>query len=99
MGHVNVLLLHFSKVLYWSLEWEPLQREERERYIDLALEQLSWEDGLVLTLCYITENTLPEITVITGWGLSATKVRLHQARKKLLEQLRTLLDEEAQDLL
>lgn len=79
--------------------WNTLQREERERFINLALERLPREDGLVLTLYYIAENSLPEIAHITGWGLSAAKVRLHRARKKLVDALQGLLAGETRDLL
>ena len=80
-------------------EWKQLQRDERERYIHLALDRLSPDDGLVLTLFYISESSIPEIASITGWGLSATKVRLHRARKRLLDELRLVLKGETGDLL
>jgi RNA polymerase sigma-70 factor (ECF subfamily) len=79
--------------------WGTLQREERERFINLALERLPREDALVLTLYYIAENSLPEIAAITGWGLSAAKVRLHRARKKLVDALQSLLAGQTRDLL
>jgi RNA polymerase sigma-70 factor (ECF subfamily) len=80
-------------------EWRQLQRDERERFINLALDRLSPDDGLVLTLFYISESSIPEIASITAWGLSATKVRLHRARKRLLDELRLVLKGETRDLL
>jgi RNA polymerase sigma factor (sigma-70 family) len=79
--------------------WEQIRRQERERYIRLAMDQLSMEDNLVLTLYYVGDHTLPEISEITGFGRSAVKVRLHRARKRLHKELLLLLNNEANDLL
>jgi RNA polymerase sigma-70 factor (ECF subfamily) len=53
----------------------------------------------VLTLYYIAENSLPEIAQITGWGLSAVKVRVYRARKRLHTELQLLLNQETNELL
>jgi RNA polymerase sigma-70 factor (ECF subfamily) len=82
-----------------SREWELLHRLDREKYINLAINRLSAEDGLVLTLYYIAENSLPEIAQITGWGLSAVKVRVYRARKRLHTELQLLLNQETNELL
>lgn len=82
-----------------SKEWELLHRLDREKYIKLAINRLSVEDGLILNLYYNAESSLPEIAQITGWGLSATKVRLHRARKRLHTELQVLLNQETNELL
>lgn len=80
-------------------EWRRLQKEERSSYIKLALEQLSREDQVVITLFYLNENSLQEICEVTDWELSNVKVRLHRARKRLLKALEALLDHEVRELL
>lgn len=79
--------------------WKQLQVTDQKRYIRLALESLSRDDSLVITLFYLSENSLPEICEITGWKHSAAKVKLHRARKKLEVALFGLLDEEIKTLL
>ena len=65
----------------------------------MALEKLSPEDQVVITLFYLNENSLQEICEITSWELSNVKVRLHRARKRLLKALEALLDNEVRELL
>ena len=80
-------------------EWRRLQKQERSGYIQMALEKLSQEDQVVITLFYLNENSLQEICEITSWELSNVKVRLHRARKRLLKALEALLDNEVRELL
>ena len=61
--------------------------------------KLSKEDSLVVTLYYLAENSIPEISEITGWKNSAIKVKLHRARKKLYHHLESLLEDEMKTLI
>ncbi len=54
----------------------------RER-IDCALKSLAVNESLALNLFYLEENSLKEVSAITGWSLANTKVILHRARKNL----------------
>lgn len=80
-------------------EWRKLQKQERSSYIKQALDRLSKEDQVVITLFYLNERSLQEICEITTWELSNVKVRLHRARKRLLKSLEALLDHEVRELL
>lgn len=80
-------------------EWRKLQREERSSYIKQALDRLSKEDQVVITLFYLNEQSLQEICEATEWELSNVKVRLFRARKRLLKALELLLDHEVRELL
>lgn len=80
-------------------EWKRLQRTERSNFIQQALEQLLEDDQVAITLFYLNENSLVEISEITGWEMSNVKVRLHRARKRLLSALEQLLDDEVKSLL
>ena len=80
-------------------EWHQLQKAERSGYIKQAMELLSREDQVAITLFYLNENSLQEICEITDWELSNVKVRLHRARKRLLKVLEQLLDTEVRSLL
>ncbi len=80
-------------------EWRKLQKQERSSYIKQALNRLSREDQVVITLFYLNERSLQEICEITTWELSNVKVRLFRARKRLLKALEGLLDHEVRELL
>ncbi len=80
-------------------EWHRLQKSERTSYIKEALDLLSTDDQVAITLFYLNENSLQEICEITHWELSNVKVRLHRARKRLLKALEQLLDSEVRSLL
>jgi RNA polymerase sigma factor (sigma-70 family) len=82
-----------------SDEWDLLEQEERKKYIDLALTQLTTEDRLVITLHYIGEKSISEICEITGKEKSAIKMRLLRGRKQLESALGSLLNDEIKDLL
>lgn len=80
-------------------EWNQLQKQDREKYINIAISYLSTEDTIILSLYYVSENTLEEISVIVGCSKSAAKVRLHRARGRLHLLLIKLLKDEVNDLL
>lgn len=82
-----------------SDEWDLLEQEERKKYIDLALNQLTTEDRLVITLHYMAEKNISEICEITGKEKSAIKMRLLRGRKQLESALGSLLNDEIKDLL
>jgi len=79
--------------------WINIERSDREKYLKEAIDKLSKEDSLVVTLFYLAENSIPEIGEITGWQNSAIKVKLHRARKKLYHHLESLLEDEMKTLI
>lgn len=56
---------------------------EQKILIDRALKKLPQEDNLLITLFYKSENSVEDISSITGLTESNVKVRLHRIRKKL----------------
>lgn len=60
-----------------------LIKTDQEYYINKALEKLSAQESLVLRLFYLDENTIDEISNITGWTAVNIKVILHRARINL----------------
>jgi len=79
--------------------WQDMLQADREVYIRQALEKLPTNDALVLTLFYISDNSIPEICKITGWTLSSVKVKLHRARQKLYSSLFSILKFEMKELI
>ena len=51
--------------------------------VDALLARLPPEDRLVLTLLYMEERSVAEVSAITGWSRSLVKVRAFRARRRL----------------
>jgi RNA polymerase sigma-70 factor (ECF subfamily) len=79
--------------------WKRLVNRDQTKFLGLALSQLIPEDRLALSLYYLEEKDQKEISEITGWNLSATKVRIHRARTKLSREIEKILDTEKDSLL
>ncbi len=79
--------------------WNMIMQEEREIYVRQALNKLPDDDALVLSLYYMSGNSIPEICEITGWTLSSAKVKLHRARQKVYASLFSILKFEMKSLI
>lgn len=64
-----------------------LDKSEQKKLINAALDELSVEDRLVLTLYYLNENSVEEISGITGIARETLKMRIHRARGRLYRVL------------
>lgn len=86
-------------VMVENQEWDQLKKEERNKYINLALDTLAIEERLVITLHYIGEKSISEICEIVGKEKSAVKMKLLRGRKQLESTLGLLLKDEIRDLI
>jgi len=75
------------------------ERAELRKVLDDALAQLNAEDASILSFFHLEEMSVEEIVTVTGLGASNVKVKLHRARKKLLDVLNAQLGPEARNLL
>jgi RNA polymerase sigma factor (sigma-70 family) len=71
---------------------------DQKKFVHYALEELSIEDRLLLTLHYLNENSIDEITEITGVAEGNVKMKLHRARNKMYKVLDKNLKSEIQSL-
>jgi RNA polymerase sigma factor (sigma-70 family) len=78
--------------------YKKLTHSDQKKFINLALDQLNKEDSLVLTLFYLSENSIDEISEITDIPPENIKMRLHRARKKMLEALNRILNTEIHNI-
>ncbi|HNY01012.1 MAG TPA: sigma-70 family RNA polymerase sigma factor [Bacteroidales bacterium] len=62
---------------------EEIDPEVQKALIGRAMEKLADHDQLLVTLFYKSDNSIDEISRITGMSASNVKVRLHRIRKKL----------------
>jgi RNA polymerase sigma-70 factor (ECF subfamily) len=76
-----------------------LTKNEQRRYINEAMTNLKDDDAIILTLYYMQENTIDEISEIIGLTLSNVKVKLHRARKRFYDELKMILKDEVKTIL
>jgi RNA polymerase sigma-70 factor (ECF subfamily) len=79
--------------------WNMIMQDEREMYVRQAIDKLPGDDALVLTMFYMSDQSVPEICKITGWTQSSAKVKLHRARHKLYGSLFSILKFEMKELI
>ncbi|MFP4622052.1 MAG: RNA polymerase sigma factor [Bacteroidales bacterium] len=78
---------------------EQLENEERNRYVNQAIENLNDDEKTIITLYYQDELSVEEIAEITQLTRSNVKVKLHRSRLKLYEELNKVLKNELNTLL
>ena len=72
--------------------------DEQKFFINECLKNMPANESLVLRLFYLNENSLLEVSEITGWSESKVKVTLHRARKTMEKKLVRLLKHEINSL-
>jgi RNA polymerase sigma factor (sigma-70 family) len=78
---------------------DEMRNNERKRAIQAALKNLSADDVTMITLFYLKEQSLEEISEIIEISAETAKVKLHRARKRLLEELKQNFKTELKELL
>lgn len=77
---------------------EQLSKDESLRMLDQALLHMEEEDRFLLTLYYLEERSIKEMTHIVEQSESNVKIRLFRGRKKLYTILSSLLKQEVDSL-
>ena len=67
-----------------------MQQAEQQHLVNEGLQLLPPNESLVLRLFYLEEESIKNVSDITGWTISNTKVTLHRARKNLFKVLNQL---------
>lgn len=65
------------------------EKQEAREVLHFALNRLSPEDRMVLTLTYLEDRSVKETARLLGWTQANVKVRAHRSRAKL----RTILEQ------
>ena len=78
---------------------DELTAQEQKLYIGKVMEQLSGDEANIITLYYLKEQSVEEISEITSLSKSNIKVKLHRARKKLYDNLELILKNETRSIL
>ncbi|MBT1702514.1 RNA polymerase sigma factor [Chryseosolibacter indicus] len=72
-----------------------LEKTDKKKYLQHAISRLSETDQLAISLFYLEELSLEEISSITGTEANTLKVKIHRARIKIADELKKILDKEA----
>jgi len=78
---------------------EAIKNEEQKRYVAQAINNLSENDALLITLYHLNECSVEEIEEITGLTKTNIKVKLFRIRKKLYNELSLLLKDEVKEII
>jgi RNA polymerase sigma-70 factor (ECF subfamily) len=85
-----------STVIEYSQEGESmLEKNDRKKYLGLAMAKLNESDRTALTLFYMQEFSLEEIAEIMSMQANTIKVRIHRARQRVADELKNILQKEA----
>ena len=94
----NDLLLESEVVSTYNAISE-IEKSEQKKYINQVISNLKEDDALLITLFYLQENTIDEISEICQFSLSNVKVKLHRARKRFYNELKAILKDEVKEIL
>jgi RNA polymerase sigma factor (sigma-70 family) len=75
------------------------ENKSRSFYLNQAIEQLSADDAMIITLFYQGEQSLDEIGVTMGIEPNNVKVKLFRARQRLKDKLERNLKHEVKELI
>lgn len=78
---------------------KQLEKQDRKRFIDQAINRLNYDEKTIITLYYQEELSVDEISEVTRLTHSNVKVKLHRARNKLYGELNAILKHEINTLL
>lgn len=72
-----------------------LEKNDKQKYLNLAMAKLNELDRAALTLFYLQEFSLEEISEILNMQANTIKVRIHRARQRVADELKIILQKEA----
>ena len=73
---------------------EELNSQDRIKYIQMALDKMKEKEAFILTLFYLNQHSVAEISEICSVSPANVKVLLHRARTHMGEILTQILDKE-----
>ena len=96
---VDEVYLPESEVMSSYNAINELNKVEQKKYINEAIGNLKEDDAFIITMYYLRENSIEEISEIAGLTLSNVKVKLHRARKRFYDELKVILKDEVKAIL
>ncbi len=77
-----------------SYKLDLINEETQKKHIDKAISKLPEDENIIVNLFYMNENSIKEISKITGLSVSNVKIKLYRIRKKLYIELEKLFNKE-----
>lgn len=71
---------------------DAVNEYERLRLLNLSIENLDADEQLLINLFYFNQQSIDDISVITGLSGSNVKVKLHRTRKKMYAFMQSKLN-------
>jgi RNA polymerase sigma factor (sigma-70 family) len=72
-----------------------IEKDDKQIFIQQAMEKLNEADRLAMQLFYIKELSLEEVAELMNQNQNTVKVRVHRARQRLADELKKILKQEA----
>lgn len=72
-----------------------VEESERKAIVNEALDKMPKDEGILLTLYYLEDNSIKDIASITGLTDANVKVKLHRARKRFASTINLLTKHES----
>lgn len=70
---------------------DRMDSDQQAVMVNKAIDRLPPDDSALVTLFYMEENSIEDISQITGLSVSNVKVKLHRIRKKLYDDLQQMM--------
>ena len=70
---------------------DRMDSDQQAVLVNKAIDRLPPDDSALVTLFYMEENSIEDISQITGLSVSNVKVKLHRIRKKLYDDLQQMM--------
>jgi RNA polymerase sigma-70 factor, ECF subfamily len=91
------LLLESGDELFYLLKQQ--EKNDIRKFVQAAIHFLKENERVCITMFYINELPVNEISELTGITIANVKVLLHRGRNNLYHQLKMMLKQELKDLI
>jgi RNA polymerase sigma factor (sigma-70 family) len=89
----NIMNNHTEDEIVENLD--KVDTEEQSKLVRAAIDRLPADESALVTLFYMEENTVEDISHITGLSVSNVKVKLFRIRKKLYDDLQHMMKKDS----
>ncbi len=97
--HQSINEQHEQHTSLPSYENNSLEDDDKKKWLNIAIGQLSEDEAFLLILYYYKELSIEELVETSGLSASNVKVKLHRARKNLHQKLQKLMNGKAKSLI
>ncbi len=96
---INEEVIESGHLVSLASGMENLKQADREKILYEAMQDLSDEEKVLISLYYFEDNSMAEVAGVTGLDENLVKVKVHRTRKKLYKNLTDLMGIKQEDLL